>query len=41
MDIVKNYDEVQELLAEQLVREKNLVLHFSEVNRYNNELLVK
>ncbi len=39
--MVKNYGEVQELLAEQLVRYKNLVLPISEVNRYNSELLVR
>ncbi len=39
--MVKNSGEVQELLAEQLVRYKKLVLHISEVKRYDNDLLVR
>ncbi len=39
--MVKNNGEVQELQAEQLVRFKKLVLLFSEVDRYNSELLVR
>ncbi len=39
--MVKNYGEVQELQAEQLVRFKKIGLLFSEVNRYNSELLVR
>ncbi len=39
--MVKDCGEVQELQAEQLVRLKKLVLLFSEVHRYNSELLVR
>ncbi len=37
----KNNGEVQELQAEQLVRLKKIVSLFSEVNRYDKELLVR
>ena len=37
----KNNGEVQELQAELLVKLKKIVLLFSEVNRYNSELLVR
>ncbi len=37
----KNNAEVQELQAGQLVRLKKLVLLFSEVKRYDYELLVR
>jgi hypothetical protein len=39
--MVKNYGEVQELLAEQLERYKKIVLPISEVNGYDSELLVR
>jgi hypothetical protein len=37
----KNNGKVQELQAEQLVRIKKIALLFSEVNRYDSELLVR